>query len=464
MENRTFNSNQQPMVQGGQRPIPVHHMQQVPVNQNGVPVMQGTPINQQQPIPQRGQQPVQRGLPVRQSLPVRQGTINGEQRGGVRIQPPVNQPASVQVDSHVRHEQESVRGLPTARVSGSNGSAGKSKRGGINSGSYMTADEQANRMRRLLDYLQQVKFAKKSDIARVLGSHRKDTPRPLRTAMSHHYVQSLNDTGLTQAVYALTKQGNDMATYNMPSVVIPTNIIKLAEHTLGVARIASVLMSPDDDIPELWPNIKTWNRLVNADEAFLIGESLIQTSWRTVMSGSKVVTKNMLVAINQWMRDRQDGSLPRLSPDVARMESYRYVIPPYIVNSGNHSNVQYRLAVNAKLDGTPSFNPNAGERYIGYHVPDLVVSTVDNRSVAIEFERTPKTSSDYDDIILKMASPYATAIYGQIIWLATSNTIRNLIQRSIDKFAPITSHIKVYRVNTGRNPFYSVSNEIHAGA
>ena len=463
MDNRSLNTVSRPISQGGTQQVPVRNVSRVPVNQNGSPMPSSVGGFSQRPNVQRGQQQVTTPAQSQSPVPLRQGTGGVSLPSNARTQRQSQQPVMAQPRNVGSDSRPSGNGLHASRVSSQKADGGKSKRGGVNSGSYMSMADKALRLRYLLDYLQQVKIAKKSDIARALGIEPGKSISTLTTALRHGYVEKLTNTGLSQAVYANTAAGNELTTFNVDGLGVVRSVNGQLEHTLGVARIASCLTSPLDEVPELWPGMYEWKDAVNGGDAWLIGESVMQNSWRTLEPASKTVSKSTSEFYRQYMQQKQSGNAIPTTEVNEKFTSYKYVIPPMVVRDYGNGKYGYKLSDNVYSDGRPMYNPTAGEKVLGYHVPDLVVSTSDSDAIAVEFERSAKSLKEYDAIMLKLLSDYAQAVFSSVVYLVPSRHIANVLRRKMERFPFPDNYILICEVNGGSNPFFSMSNEIHAG-
>lgn len=371
-----------------------------------------------------------------------------QDRGAVSM--PVTAPVS-QVATPVPSAEKGL-GVPRRVVPVSAGRAGKG--GGANSGSHLTAAEKSERLVKLVDYLQQVRLAKRSDIARLYGLNTRDMPSTLRHAMPRGYVAEIKDSGLPQKVYGNTKYGNDIATYRTDGAASSRDVTPQIEHRLAVARIASVLLAPADTaIPHLWPGIENIHRSIAGGDSFLVGEPLMQASWRQLTDAKKLLTRDAQRLIAGWDGVRESEDRPECFPESARAEAWKFVIPPRVA-SADGSWVYANESFQNSLDSRE-------RSFLGYHSPDLVVTDSQWQAICIEYERSPKSRAGYVDIIRKMALARATGQFRIFIWLTPSRHIQNLLQDAINECGA-GAYIKACVIGTGGSPLWTLSNGIES--
>lgn len=345
-----------------------------------------------------------------------------------------------------------------------------------NRGRVVTKDETMRRQILLMDYLQQAGVCKQSDVARLFGLDNKRMPSPLLTGVRQKTVKSIKYTGAGFNVYGLTKIGVDSCTVNVGRAAELKDVTGLPAHKLGVAKIISYLMSEDDSQPELWPGANDLRYRIKNKQSFIIGEPLMQSSWRKLTQAHKFLMPAAKNRINHIDWDAADVS-------TMRHEAYRFVIPPYKYDNAKAQDEILGMNLSEDEQRTIKevprgwWNDETGRgdfaligdeqthtpgHLLNYHVPDLAISSVtltgNSDYVGIEFEISAKDITDYVRILKSMCISN-----GDFIYLTDDTYIESLLHKAMKRLNRMgfdTSGIEVHRISNGGANNWSLSNTI----
>lgn len=309
----------------------------------------------------------------------------------------------------------------------------------------ITTEERDARRLRVLDFLQQVRVATRRDIDQVAG-YRPGVPHDyvLETLYGHRLIDRIPDLDGPQSLYTLTRRGDQAAT--APSGLAPLDAAtwenaSQQEHVLGVARFASLLLSPTPVQSEPWPGAARACTALAQGRYVLLGEAMINARYAESYGRRSYPPQEALRAL--YAAPEPCGT----ERSLLLAQAGWYEIPPYL-----HSETGDDAPISVVDDqGTPI--TDGTQTIMARHPADAVLaprSMARGQAIALELERYCKPASSYEKTMLHYGSAYGRARFGLVVWACASGQIRDAVLRAAERTGT-SRMVRAFTYTTGRN-------------